>query len=208
MAVQIAEAYREASRPDPSSAKHKHCNIPISAMILDSCPGHPGYTYESFILSAEVGLSFIPKTQTWKRAFFAPLVFSFSGLCWLVDLTGIKETPFAKIWRELNDVDGAFVVRRGWDDNDDDTDTAKKIIPRSYIYSKEDELILERHVIEHAAIARARASSGFREDQTGDVVRLEKFTGSAHVNHVSVDPERYWRVVRETVQKAMSTPLA
>lgn len=61
---------------------------------------------------------------------------------------------------------------------------------RTYVYSEEDALIPWRGVEGHAAVARERGGFGR--------VRLEKFEGSAHVAHMVADPERYWRVVRET----------
>jgi hypothetical protein len=61
-------------------------------------------------------------------------------------------------------------------------------VRRSYIYSEEDLPIPWRGIERHAAQARER---GFEP-------RLEKFSGSLHVAHMVKDPERYWRVVRET----------
>jgi hypothetical protein len=59
---------------------------------------------------------------------------------------------------------------------------------RTYVYSEEDVPIPWRGIERHAAAARDR---GFE-------TRLEKFAGSQHVAHMVKDPERYWRVVRET----------
>lgn len=60
-------------------------------------------------------------------------------------------------------------------------------VRRSYIYSKEDALIDYRDVEAHAAEAKTKGAD----------VRLELFAGT-HVGHLRADPERYWRVVRET----------
>ncbi|KAH8904088.1 hypothetical protein BR93DRAFT_162340 [Coniochaeta sp. PMI_546] len=61
-------------------------------------------------------------------------------------------------------------------------------VRRSYCYSEEDLPIPWRGIERHAARARER---GFE-------ARLEKFGGSLHVAHMVSDPERYWRIVRET----------
>lgn len=62
-------------------------------------------------------------------------------------------------------------------------------VRRSYIYSKEDALIPWEDVEEHAAEAKAKGAN----------VRLELFKG-VHVGHLRTDPERYWKVVKETYE--------
>lgn len=61
-------------------------------------------------------------------------------------------------------------------------------VRRTYIYGPDDVLIEWRDVEWHAKDA---VNKGFK-------VRLEKFEGSAHVQHVRVDEDRYWRIARET----------
>ncbi len=61
-------------------------------------------------------------------------------------------------------------------------------VRRAYIYGERDRLVHWRDVEAHAAEAEAR---GFN-------VRTEKFDGGEHVAHVRVDPERYWRVAKQT----------
>ncbi|TXT11201.1 hypothetical protein VHUM_01952 [Vanrija humicola] len=63
-------------------------------------------------------------------------------------------------------------------------------VRRAYIYSDGDKLIHAADVEEHARDAEAR---GFN-------VRKENFGQSAHVAHMKADPERYWRVARETFE--------
>lgn len=65
---------------------------------------------------------------------------------------------------------------------------ARTEVRRAYIYGPDDEIILAKHVEDHADDARKKGMS----------VRTERFVGSKHVQHVRVDQERYWRVVRET----------
>ncbi|KAB5528039.1 hypothetical protein GE09DRAFT_975575 [Coniochaeta sp. 2T2.1] len=61
-------------------------------------------------------------------------------------------------------------------------------VRRTYVYSDEDATIPAWGIEAHAAQARER----------GFDVRLEKFEGSEHVAHMRHDPERYWRIARET----------
>ncbi|KAL9078338.1 MAG: hypothetical protein Q9157_002730 [Trypethelium eluteriae] len=61
-----------------------------------------------------------------------------------------------------------------------------------YIYSKTDDVIGAEDVEEHANEAEQK---GFRIDR----VIFEK---SAHVAHLVVDPERYWRTVKKTWEQA------
>lgn len=68
-------------------------------------------------------------------------------------------------------------------------------VRRSYIYSKEDALIPYKDVEAHAADA----------EKKGADVRLELFKG-VHVGHLRADPERYWRVVKETYAGTTALP--
>lgn len=63
-------------------------------------------------------------------------------------------------------------------------------VRRTYIYSREDELVDWKGVEKYAGEADAK----------GFTVRKEKFEGSAHVSHARHDGNRYWRVVEETWQ--------
>jgi hypothetical protein len=66
---------------------------------------------------------------------------------------------------------------------------------RAYVYGRADDMIDWRHVEQHARIAKGR----------GYAVRCEMFEGSSHVAHVRADEERYWRIVVETWQQAVSS---
>lgn len=105
----------------------------------------------------------------WRRAVALPLVHLLVIVYW--------------VW---NAVSGRDVLRY-WGGRHNDRALVREA-RRSYVYSEEDMLIPWRAVERHAAEARQR---GFEP-------RLEKFTGSSHVAHMVRDPERYWRVVRET----------
>ena len=74
------------------------------------------------------------------------------------------------VWNELNtpDLIGTNAARR-------------------YIYSREDSMVWDKDVEDHADEAEAK---GYR-------VRLEKFSGSAHVAHMMADRARYWKIVED-----------
>ncbi|KID93450.1 hypothetical protein MAJ_10588, partial [Metarhizium majus ARSEF 297] len=63
-------------------------------------------------------------------------------------------------------------------------------IRRVYIYSPSDTLIDYEEVEAHAAEAKAKGFS----------VELEKFDGSAHVAHLRKDENRYWEIIRRTIE--------
>lgn len=67
-----------------------------------------------------------------------------------------------------------------------------EIIPttasRAYIYSATDPLVPAAAVEAHADAAK----------KLGLDVTVEKYDSTPHVNHVRLDPERYWNVVKST----------
>ncbi|KAH8781025.1 hypothetical protein F5883DRAFT_539183 [Diaporthe sp. PMI_573] len=63
-------------------------------------------------------------------------------------------------------------------------------IRRVYIYSCTDALIDDKDVEAHAAEAEAK----------GYFITLEKFEGSSHVAHLRKDENRYWEIVRRTME--------
>jgi hypothetical protein len=58
-------------------------------------------------------------------------------------------------------------------------------------------------VIQHANIAIANMSACGVADAS-NYVRMEKFVGSPHVNHVRFEKERYWRIIEETWQRSVT----
>jgi len=66
--------------------------------------------------------------------------------------------------------------QRGWDG----------AVPRCYVFSKEDKMVVWEDVAEHAVMSRER---GWKR------VSVEEFEGSAHCGHLLVDEGRYWGVV-------------
>ncbi|EJD48495.1 hypothetical protein AURDEDRAFT_162454 [Auricularia subglabra TFB-10046 SS5] len=64
--------------------------------------------------------------------------------------------------------------------------------PRTYVYSTADAVVPAKGIEAHIADVR----------RLGIEAHAERFTDSAHVAHARSDPDRYWRVVRETWARA------
>jgi len=172
-AVQLAQTYRErlSDRND-----QEPLDLPISAMVLDSCPGKPDYH-----LAVKATTAGLPKNPL-VRLIATPLLHGMLLLAGLSHQIGVAELATSKTWRVLNDPSGPFLQRQ---------------TPRTYVYSKGDVMIPAEDVVEHAEIARS--ASGLGDDR----IALVEFIGSQHVNHLSVDAEKYWRVVQETWNRAV-----
>lgn len=205
MAVQLAQAYRENIRMhSPPSKATGAKQLPISALVFDSCPGHARYS-----TAGKTTLSFLPKNANITRTLATPIVYLLLGGVYLCHVLGISETIVVKLWRELNDPKGAFLFKQSTMRNGQAAPgvpngvvaSAKRIIPRTYICSQEDDMIFAKDIFEHAAIARL--ASGLTDDAAKDALRVEEIVGSMHVNHVSVDKERYWAIVKETLERAI-----
>ena len=93
------------------------------------------------------------------------------GTLWTARRLEIRD-DVTEFWEGLND-------RESWPSQ------CRRV--RCYIYSDEDQTIRAKDVERHADEARA----------TGWNVRMEKFHGSGHVQHLKLDPERYWDVVSD-----------
>lgn len=65
-------------------------------------------------------------------------------------------------------------------------------IPRTYLYSKGDELVHWNAVEAHAALAK----------KLGVDVTLESYETTPHVNHLKSDPVRYWSIVSDAWARA------
>ncbi|KAK4095822.1 hypothetical protein N658DRAFT_502291 [Parathielavia hyrcaniae] len=102
----------------------------------------------------------------------APLMHALCAWFTLLYTLRIIDGPLARMARGLND--GA-----AWKGVE---------VRRTYVYGDRDLLVDHADVERHAEEARGK----------GFTVRRERFEGGEHVAHARVDPERYWRVVRET----------
>ncbi|KEF53965.1 uncharacterized protein A1O9_09760 [Exophiala aquamarina CBS 119918] len=207
MAVQLAQAYRDNIRMSPSLSPNSTAvkkQLPISALIFDSCPGHARYS-----TAGKTTLSFLPKDAHVTRALAMPLAYAVLGVAYLCHVSGIAEHVVIKLWRELNDPKGPFLFKPvEFISNIHATNNTEvngvaalteRVIPRIYICSDADDMIPTHDIVEHAAIARR--TTGLSDEAARDAVRVEEFVGSMHVNHVSLHKERYWDAVRETLDR-------
>ncbi|KAK7744405.1 hypothetical protein SLS62_010195 [Diatrype stigma] len=140
--------------------------FPPHAAVYDSCPGRNSArrTYHAFMVGVRGFLA---------RLLAAPVIAAAAALLALLYgplsfLAG--EGPLRESQRVHND---RVLVRQ---------------TNRTYVYSKEDDMVDWRHVEEHAREAAAK----------GVPVRMELYENSAHVAHMRNDSERYWRIVTET----------
>ncbi|KAH7040071.1 uncharacterized protein B0I36DRAFT_343870 [Microdochium trichocladiopsis] len=204
--------------------------FPASVAIYDSAPGLPtlASTYRAF------SISLLPK-QAILRAIFTPVLAAFCLGVWfhvrfvlkaLLAPLGLAELdPLSRNFIVLND-SGPSISSSSTDDADADAageqeGAAGEAVAgsrggmigrqtlRTYIYSKEDDLIDYRDCEKHAADAVTGSGGGVgtrgkknsHHPGGGRVkipCRLEMFHGSGHVAHMRHDPDRYWRVVGET----------
>jgi hypothetical protein len=144
--------------------------LPITAHIVDSAPGKPSFW--SDIRAVSQGLPPNPVVQFLGKSVFTVVA---SLVTVAYRLFGIKHIVL-RIRAKLNDT---------------------RLLPtgtrRTYIYSKEDDMVQWRAVEEHAADAQ----------KLGWIVRTEEFEGSRHVAHMALEPERYWGTVKETWLRAV-----
>jgi hypothetical protein len=178
--AQVLQAYKTATGKP----------LRVSSIVIDSAPGKPTPS-----LSIKAFSYALPQTIVLRQLSYALL----STIIWGTYLTrkslGLMWRLFWKRHDKNDDVvvygddplaytrktilDSEFVVARN--------PVGK--IKMCYIYSDADELVPWKDVEEHAALA-------LRSTHENRVVELEKFTGTPHVGHMRVDPERYWGIVK------------
>jgi Eukaryotic protein of unknown function (DUF829) len=112
-AVQLAQAYRQSI----SSSSGKALDLPVAAIVFDSCPSPP--RFQLGIKALAMGL---PKTMLAQWFGLAGIYLALGQMA-LLHQFGIVELFLAKAHRELNGVGGPF-LQRG--------------VPRAYVYSQSD----------------------------------------------------------------------
>ncbi|KAL2827130.1 hypothetical protein BDW59DRAFT_171437 [Aspergillus cavernicola] len=152
-AVQLVKAY---------TAVHPSSKLPITGLILDSCPGTP-----SAILSAKAMILALPRNLIVKFL-GAVLIYSIIGVVGLLDTFGLYQNVILKTRRVLNNPSQSFL---------------QSGMERAYLYSQTDVMVPWRDILEHAEEARKLVKD--------KVVRTIEFTGSGHVGHLSVSREEY-----------------
>ena len=172
-AIQLAQAYCQSFTAGSLEKAHE---LPINAIVFDSCPSPP--RFQLGVKAVSMGL---PKNAV-AQTLGVGVIFATLGFLVVLHVTGISELFLAKACRQLNQ--SPFL--RG-------------DVPRTYIYSKSDAVMREDDILQHAADARG----SLKDSSAESMVRIEEFVGSQHVNHVSVNPERYWKIVAETWVQAV-----
>lgn len=155
------------------SVRRQCAAFPHYRLIMDSCPGQFHYraTYTAFSLT-------IP--YPWLRRLLAPLLHALCCWFWV-------RLRLPRLSRLIGGEGRGGPLRLSADSHNDPKLLGVDV-GRTYIYSDEDALVPSADVEEH----------GKEAQQAGFKVRMEKFRGSQHVAHAKKDPERYWRLVRQT----------
>ncbi|KAL4778257.1 hypothetical protein BJX76DRAFT_343752 [Aspergillus varians] len=163
-AVQLAEAYTAANPPS---------TLPVTRLILDSCPGAP-----SAILSANAIILALPQSPlNLIKLLGAVLIYAVVATVALLDALGLYENAISKTRRALNRSPECFLMPG---------------VRRVYLYSRTDAMVPWSDILDHAAEARRLLGLlGGSED----LVSTTEFAGSAHVEHLAVAAEEYTKAV-------------
>ncbi|KAJ4117400.1 hypothetical protein NW765_010819 [Fusarium oxysporum] len=105
--------------------------------------------------------------------FLSPLVWVFLGFAWVYYKLWLGVEPHTAYASALNT-----------------PERISRETMRAYLYGDADLSVGWEDVESHAQQAK----------DNGAVVRTEKFAGGAHVAHVRVDADRYWKAAQETWQ--------
>lgn len=143
--------------------------LPAMAEIFDSCPGriHRGRTVEAFLAAA-------PKNVVIRQILYAFLV-AYLLLVELGDKVSGQKNHMVRMWDEMNE-------ERYFEPG----------TPRLYLWSKEDNMIYWKDVLDHMQDAEAK----------GWKCEGEEFVGSMHCNHLGLDPVKYWSAVERVWERA------
>ncbi|KZF25114.1 hypothetical protein L228DRAFT_62276 [Xylona heveae TC161] len=142
-AVQLAEAF----------SKQQGYALPMTALILDSCPGHA-----SAFLSANALISALPKKKNKKKIDVVVkilgtlLIYVIVGVVAALDALQVSENVISKTRRVLNAPESGFVV--GCNPNPKYLNPVPVPVSRVYLYSKADTMVPWRDVLMHAEEAR------------------------------------------------------
>ncbi|KAK9312149.1 hypothetical protein V1522DRAFT_233906 [Lipomyces starkeyi] len=158
--------------------------LPAKAVILDSLPGRSRYRVGIRTLS--FGL---PKA--WYIRWPLQLAFAvLLAIFFQIPHALGRQTLATRLRDDLNAVASGSRLGQVKEKGNGKKREAviRKEAPRCYIYSDLDEFILDRDIEDHADEADAK---GLR-------VKMVKFTGTKHVEHMRTDPDRYWGAVKGT----------
>lgn len=141
--------------------------LPLRSMVCDSCPGRATWNR-----SATAMIMSLPKNPILRFVGTAVvhLLIAFVFSC---DMLFGTENVIEKARRLL--LDAMYVTKE---------------VPRSYLFSKSDALVMWQDVAVHAESARRQ----------GIQVHEVMFEKSAHVNHIREDEEKYWKGVTSSLE--------
>ncbi|PPQ83502.1 hypothetical protein CVT25_006992 [Psilocybe cyanescens] len=159
-----------ASRAIPPSQQ-----LPVTALVLDSCPGDGGAEGTIRAFSSVVRNPFLKGIIK----ILIRLLYFYVSLQRKI-MRSSPQTILDKMKARLND---RHLLP--WFD---------RTTPRLYLYSVEDKLIPYHEIEAHANQA----------EQAGLPVRMEKFEDSPHVAHAKVYPQRYWTAIQKLWDDASS----
>ncbi|KAK9482090.1 hypothetical protein V1527DRAFT_486027 [Lipomyces starkeyi] len=158
--------------------------LPARAVILDSLPGRSRFLVGIRTLS--LGLPKAWYVRWPLQLAFAVLLAVFFQIPHALG----RQTLATRLWNDLNAVASSprlgEVKEKG--NGEQRQAVMRKDAPRCYIYSDLDESILDHDIEDHADEAVAK----------GLKVKMVKFTGTKHVEHMRTDPKRYWGAVKGT----------
>ena len=161
---ELARFYRQATSSGP---------VPVNMIILDSAPGHPSFRRRLIGMQTQLPRQIVIYWLGTGLLFFMMCIAILLGLVF-------QWNPLLdQVWYDLNDVSN-------------DLQLVNQNARRLYVYSKTDELVDWRNIMEHASDARAK---GYR-------VQIEEFVNSKHVAHVLVDRNRYWDLIKQGWKEA------
>lgn len=142
--------------------------LPMRIQVLDSSP-----TKGPWMRSHAAIMLGLPKTWLWR--WFGSAFVHFVILCYFAVATLLRnENKNIVITRELND---KSLFNSG--------------VPRVYLYSRADQMVLFEEVDEHADIAKSKG---------WDVAKVQ-FEKSAHCGHLREDEAKYWAAIMEAWKK-------
>lgn len=142
--------------------------VPMRVQVLDSSP-----TRAPWMRSHAAIMLGLPKTLFWRL--FGSAIVHFVLLCYAIVVTLMRsESKHIIICRGLND-----------------RSLFNNTVPRVYLYSRADQMVLFEEVEEHADIAKSKG---------WDVAKVQ-FEKSAHCGHLREDEAKYWAAIMEAWKK-------
>jgi hypothetical protein len=150
--------------------KQKYGSVmPMVAQIMDSSPTKGPWMKSHAAITAG-----LPKSLFW-RVFGSAMVHLLLMTTFVFYVATRRENKMVVLCRQLND-----------------EQVFDKRVPRTYLYSRADQMVGFEEVEEHAAIAKRK----------GWDVTMVQFANSAHCGHVREDEAKYWASIMQAWRTA------